>query len=154
MAGGLLIVAGTIALLGLVNGGTDLWLVRLDMLVLGYGMSHVFIPAQAASFATISPSQTGRASSIFNAGRQLGGAVGVAVLTTVLAAAGPTHVVAGHTVANLSAYHVAFLAATGVAVLAAFVALRVRDRDAVSTMVARRHGPHSRPEPAVTAEVA
>lgn len=138
MGSGLLVVAATIALLSLVGHGTNLWVVRLDMLVLGMGMSGVFIPAQAASFATISPEQTGRASSIFNAGRQLGGAVGVAVLTTVLAAAGPTKQVGGHLVANLSAYHVGFLTAAGVAVLAVTAAMTVRDRDAAGTMV-RRH---------------
>ena len=149
MAGGLLVVAAAIALMGLVGAGTDLWLIRLDMLALGYGMSHVFIPAQAASFATISPDKTGRASAVFNAGRQLGGAIGVAVLTTVLAAVGPTRVVAGRAVANLSAYHLAFLVAAAIAVAASAVALTVHDSDAISTIVARRGTRH--PEPAVVA---
>jgi hypothetical protein len=39
----------------------------------------VFVPVQAASFATITPAATGRAASMFNAFRQLGGAIGVAV---------------------------------------------------------------------------
>ena len=56
-------------------------------------MSHVFVPSQAAGFATISPANTGRASTLFNAVRQLGSAFGVALLTTVMAAVGPTHVV-------------------------------------------------------------
>src|SRR5665213_3043517 len=70
-----------------IGAGTSLWWARAAMLVIGLGMSCVFIPAQAASFATISPERTGRASTLFNAARQLGGAAGVAVLTTVLAAA-------------------------------------------------------------------
>jgi EmrB/QacA subfamily drug resistance transporter len=142
MSGGLVVVAATIALLTQVGHGTDLWWVRLDLLALGIGMSGVFIPAQAASFATISSEQTGRASTIFNAGRQLGGAVGVAVLTTVLAAAGPLKHVGRANVANLSAYHVSFLAAAGIALLAVIAALTVRDHDAAGTMVPRhRHTP-------------
>ena len=41
---------------------------------------------------------------MFNAVRQLGGAVGVAVLTTAIVSVGPVHLVAGHEVANLIAY--------------------------------------------------
>jgi EmrB/QacA subfamily drug resistance transporter len=133
MAAGLVGVAASIALLAVVTGSTNLWLIRALMLLLGYFMSHCFIPAQAAAFATISPDRTGRASSIFNAGRQLGGAVGVAVLTTVLAGIGPVHVVHGHSTANLSAYHVSFLIAAAIALAAGAVALTVNDALAAST---------------------
>jgi EmrB/QacA subfamily drug resistance transporter len=146
MAAGLVGVAASIGLLGLVSGHTDLWLIRGLMLLLGYFMSHCFIPAQAAAFATISPDRTGRASSIFNAGRQLGGAVGVAALTTVLASLGPDHIVGGHEVANLRSYHVAFIAAAGVAILAGALALRVNDALAASTRGAGRQEPV--PDPA------
>jgi hypothetical protein len=105
------------------------------MLGLGIGVSLVFIPNQAASMATITKAQIGQASSIFNAGKQLGGAVGVALLTTVLAAAGPTRERAGHLTANLSAYHDGFLAAAAVALLSVLAALTVRDTDAAATMV-------------------
>ena len=57
---------------------------------LGVAMGQVFVPAQAAAFATISPEATGRASTMFNVGRQLGSAIGVAVLTTVIVAVGAT----------------------------------------------------------------
>jgi EmrB/QacA subfamily drug resistance transporter len=138
MVGGLLVVAGMMILMARVTAGTDLWLVRLIMLGFGVGMSCVFVPAQAASFATIAPARTGRASSVFNAGKQLGGALGVALLSTVLAAVGPTHEVAGHRTADLAAFHDGFLAAAAVAVLGAVVALTVHDADAAATMVPRR----------------
>jgi EmrB/QacA subfamily drug resistance transporter len=144
MASGLVFVAMGMGGLSLLGATTSLWWARGLMLVIGLGMSCVFIPAQAASFATISPERTGRASTLFNAGRQLGGAVGVAFLTTVLAAVGPTKLNAGHVVANLSAYHAGFLAAAAVALVAALAALSVSDSDAAATMVrrgrlARRH---------------
>jgi hypothetical protein len=124
------------------------------MLVIGLGMSCVFIPAQAASFATISPERTGRASTLFNAARQLGGAAGVAVLTTVLAAAGPTRVSAGRVVPNLTAYHAGFLAAAGIALLASLAAITVSDGDAAATLVRRGRLAARTQKAAVAVEVA
>jgi EmrB/QacA subfamily drug resistance transporter len=144
MTGGLLVVAGTMILMSLVTAGTSLWLIRLIMLGLGTGIALVFIPAQAASMATITKAQTGQASPVFNAGKQLGGAVGVALLTGVLAAAGPARKVTGHVAGNLTAYHDGFLAAAAVAVTAVAVARTVRDADAAATMVPpRRRGGHA-----------
>jgi EmrB/QacA subfamily drug resistance transporter len=147
VTGGLLVVAASMVAMALVTPNTGLWLVRLVMAGLGIGVAFVFISAQAASMATITKAQTGRASPIFNAGKQIGGAVGVALLTTVLAAVGPTREVAGHVAVNLTAYHAGFLAAATVAVTAIAVALTIRDADAAATMVIRR-----RPDPAKQVE--
>ena len=151
MIGGLGLLAVTLALISLVGAGTNLWWMRVLMVVLGYGMAHVFVPSQAAGFATISPADTARASTMFNALRQLGGAVGVAVLSTVVAAVGPLHVVAGHPRPNLAAYHLAFLVAAALSVLAGIVATTVNDADAAGTMVRRgRRARASAGEPADT----
>jgi EmrB/QacA subfamily drug resistance transporter len=146
MTGALLLVTATLLAMAQVTAGTSLWLVRLIMLIFGAGMAGVFIPAQAASFATISRARTGRASSVFNAGKQLGGALGVALLTTVLAGIGPVRQVAGHVAADLTAYHGSFLAAAVVTVIAAGVALTVPDADAAATMVRRRRRRTVEPE--------
>jgi hypothetical protein len=124
------------------------------MLTLGLGMSCVFIPAQAASFATISAARTGRASTLFNTARQLGGAIGVALLTTVVAAVGPTRIVTGRVVPNLSAYHAGFLAAAGVALVAILAASTVSDSDAAATMVRRGRLARRQEESPVAVEVA
>jgi len=134
VAAGLVTVAAAMVLMAQVGSGTSLWLVCLVMLGLGLGVACVFIPAQAFSMATITKAQTGRASSIFNAAKQLGGAVGVALLTSVLAAAGPASQAPGHPAASLAAYHDAFLAAAAAALLAVTVALTIRDTDAAATM--------------------
>jgi len=98
-------------------------------------MAYVFLPMQAAAFATISPSATGRASTLFNALRQLGAAMGVAVLSGVLAVVGPTRLgAAGTARPHLAAYHAAFLTAAAFALLAALLALAIPDRDAAATM--------------------
>ncbi|MFD3563573.1 DHA2 family efflux MFS transporter permease subunit [Streptomyces sp. NPDC058686] len=125
-------VACTIALMSLIDSRSDLWWMRLLMLGMGLSMGQVVISTQTATFATISPADTGHASSLFSMSRQLGSATGIALLATVFAAIGTTHTVAGHSTANLSAYHIAFLAAALLAVLAVLPALTVKDADAVS----------------------
>ncbi|HEY1989873.1 MAG TPA: MDR family MFS transporter [Acidimicrobiales bacterium] len=138
IAAGLVGVSISIGLMTLIGFSTDLWWMRLLMFTLGLFMAQVFISSQAASFATISRAETGNASSLFNSERQLGSAVGVAILTTVLALIGTTHVVGGHLTGNLWAYHAAFLTAAGIALVGACVALTIKDADAADTMV--RHG--------------
>jgi EmrB/QacA subfamily drug resistance transporter len=134
MLAGLMAVATTIALMALVGFGTSLWWMRGLMFLLGLFMAHVFVPSQAAAFATISPAATGRASTMFNASRQLGSAVGVAVLSTVVAAVGPVHLVGGHAAPQLSAYHWAFLTAAALILLAGFFAVLIDDKEAAPTM--------------------
>ncbi len=134
MFAGLSVVASSLALMSLVGASTNLWWMRALVLTVGLGQSGVFVPAQAASMATISPASTGRASTLYNSIRQLGGAAGVAILTTVIAAVGPTHEVHGVVVPHLAAYHLAFLAASVLAVVSGIAILGVRDADAAPTM--------------------
>jgi EmrB/QacA subfamily drug resistance transporter len=137
MLGGMVMLAVSVAPMSLVGAGTSLWWMRALLFLTGFGMGHVFTSTQAAGFATISVADTAKASTVFNALRQLFGAVGVAALSTVVAEVGPVHLTGGHAEANLTAYHAAFLLASAVAVLGALVSLTVSDADAVQTMVRR-----------------
>ncbi len=124
-----------IALMALAGGQhTSLWWMRLLMFALGLAMGQVFVPLNTAAFATISSHDTGRASTMFNASRQLGGAVGVAVLTTAVVAVGATHPVAGHVVPNVTAYRIAFLVAAGFCAAALPAAGSIVDSDAARTI--------------------
>jgi EmrB/QacA subfamily drug resistance transporter len=135
MVGGLIGVAIVMSLLSLMELNTTLWLMRLLMFLTGAGMAFAFVPSQAAAFATISSASTGQASALSSAQRQLGSALGVAVLSSVLGIVGPTRLSAtGAVVPNVTAYHVAFLAASALALIAAGIALAIRDRDATATM--------------------
>jgi EmrB/QacA subfamily drug resistance transporter len=140
---GLTGTAASIGLLALMGPQTSLWWARLLMFTLGLSMGQVFVPVQAAAFATITPAATGRAATMFNAIRQLGGAVGVAVLTTAIVLVGPVHLVAGHPAANLAAYRAAFLAAAAISLCAVAFSLTIRDADAAST-IPGRSGPPAR----------
>jgi EmrB/QacA subfamily drug resistance transporter len=134
MSAGLVALAFVMFLLSRVGFTTNLWVVRSIMFALGLAISHVFVSSQAAAFATITPASTGRASTLFNTARQVGGALGVAVLTTVISAVGITHEVANHVVPNLDAFHWAFVTAAVIALTAVGFAWRIDDRDAASTM--------------------
>jgi len=138
MSIGLVCVATIIGSLTLVGFSTNLWIVRALMFGLGLSIAHVFVPSQAAAFATISPAATGRASTLFNTARQVGSALGVAVLTTVISAVGVIHVVDGHRAPNLAAFHWAFGVAALIALVASTFALRINDADAAPTMKPKR----------------
>jgi hypothetical protein len=113
-----------------VGNGTSLWLVRLFMFGLGAGLAYIFISQQAARFATISPADTGRATALASAIQQASSAAGIALLTTVLA------VQTQHGLPPTPTdFGPVFLAAAGMALAGALLALRIRDSDAAATMV-------------------
>jgi EmrB/QacA subfamily drug resistance transporter len=78
---GNLLMTATLALVGYETN--DLW-IAANMLVRGLFFGLMIIPLQAASFATISPEATGRASAIFNVSRQVAGSLGIAVMASIL----------------------------------------------------------------------
>jgi EmrB/QacA subfamily drug resistance transporter len=143
MTGGMLGVAAAIALMTTVGSGTSLWWMRALVFVLGLSWAQALVPLQAAAMATISPTDTGAASTLFNTGRQLGMATGVAILTTVASAVGLTKLATGRAVApHLAAYHAGFVIASVLALIAAGAAQFVDDRAAAPTM--RRAEPSPR----------
>ncbi|MGO9957674.1 MAG: MDR family MFS transporter [Solirubrobacteraceae bacterium] len=136
---GLVGAAAAMVVLAAMGGRASLWWFRLIMFALGFSVGQVFVPTQAVSFSTISPAATGAASTLFNAARQLAGAIGVALLTTMIVLIGPTHEVGGHVLANLAAYRVAFLTAAAVVLSGLVFALTIHDSDAVDTLPRDRH---------------
>jgi EmrB/QacA subfamily drug resistance transporter len=117
---------------------TDLWWIRLIMLFRGICMAFSFVPLQAATYANITPEDTGRATAIFSTQRQVAAALGVGILTTVLieTANGLASLGGGatDTQAALRGFHAAFLVGAVIVFCAALVGLLIRDSDAASTM--------------------
>ena len=137
-------IAAATALFLLVDLHTSLWWIRLIMFVRGLFFACSIISLQAASFATISPADTGRASSLYSTVRQVGSAFGVAILATVLSTRTNTRVTAVARAgtnairsARVSAFHDAFLAGIVIALLGMLCALTIRDADAAASMTAR-----------------
>jgi EmrB/QacA subfamily drug resistance transporter len=127
MVGGLLAAAVPISLMASLGPADVDW--AMPVLMFGTGMFFGFsmAPAQTAALAAISMAQTGRATTLFNVQRQVGQAIGVAVLATVLAAARPVP-------PDLGGYHLAFGVAAVAMLVGAMIASRVRDADAAVTM--------------------
>jgi EmrB/QacA subfamily drug resistance transporter len=124
----------TVSLLAFIGPTTSLWWIRAVMFTMGIFLGQIFVPTQAASFATISSASTGRASTLFNAIRQVGGAIGVAALTSVIVAVGVTRAAAAGRVADFDGYHAAFAVAAAATVAAAFISRKIVDADAASTL--------------------
>jgi EmrB/QacA subfamily drug resistance transporter len=132
MSGGLFAVAATMFMCSFISIGTSSWLIRLLVFAVGFSVGPCMVCVQAAAFATIAPADTGRATAIFNAQRQVAAAVGVALMATVLAARLPVGSVDGAT--SLGAFRTVFRVAALVALLGAFAAQVIRDSDAAASM--------------------
>jgi len=126
----LLVIGGLIAAAGMA------WLVQVPThpaylthilgpgLVAGVGIGLMLLPITLAGTTGVGPEDAGAAAGLLNTGRQLGGAIGLAVLTTVAATITTR---AAHHATYLAAlvhgYHVAFLADAAIMLVAALVAL-------------------------------
>ena len=136
MAGGLFAAGLTISTFTQIGLDTSLWTIRGLMFLRGLCMGFAFVPMQAATYATISPADTGRASSIFSTQRQIGVSLGVAIMASILTAhMALDHIPTGDEVDQaLTGFHLAFGTAVVLAFLAAFAALFIRDSEAAGTM--------------------
>ncbi len=101
------------------------------MLLLGFGQAHTFMPTQAAAFDTVAPEHTGAATALYNATRQVGSAVGVAVAATVIATIGISATSATDEVAALLPFRWALFGCAMFSVAGSLIAaLTVHDVDA------------------------
>lgn len=155
MVGGLISMATFLLLLTRVDLETNLWVLRALLFGAGASMSFVFIPLQASAFARISGPDTGRASSIFNAQRQMSAALGVAILATVLSMTLPS-AGAGLTPdafrsEQVGAFHTVFVVGAVMALIGAAIAFFVKDADAAATMRPKIAEPEAEPAEPVAA---
>ena len=118
-----------------VGFGNSLWTIRGLMFLRGICLAFAFVPIQASSYANIEPQDTGRASAIYSAQRQVSASLGVAILATVLSEA-IAHYTGGaaNPAGALDAFQVTFFVAALLIAVAAASAFLIRDRDAASTI--------------------
>jgi Na+/melibiose symporter-like transporter len=93
------------------------------------GLAFAFVPVTIAALAQVAPSDAGLASGLINTTQQIGGAIGVAVASTIFVSSAKALLKTGHSpaAAATSGYQDAFWALIGLALigaLAAFVLLR------------------------------
>ena len=92
VASGLVVLAATLASLRLFEVGTPYWKLGLVYFFMGAGMAHVVAPATEAIMGAVPRNQAGVGSAVNDTTRQVGGALGVAILGSLLHSAYGNHV--------------------------------------------------------------
>jgi EmrB/QacA subfamily drug resistance transporter len=107
-------------------------------LLFGFGLALAFIPVSIAALAGVGPRDAGLASGLLNTSQQVGGAIGVAIASTV-AISHATHLLhTGHSQAAAlpSGYALAFWVVAGISAAGIVAALAlVRDAEVMETEV-------------------
>lgn len=96
------LVLGSITMFQLsgLNLYAGFWDIFWAQVLQGVALSFLFIPLMALSMGRISPEKMGNATSIFNLMRNIGGSVGIAIMTTFLARRTQLH--QNHLVGNIN----------------------------------------------------
>ena len=85
MTTGLVLVALSMACLFFVQIDTPLWIIVVVFFIFGFGMGNVIAPASTVMQNVLPLARAGAGSAVQNTVRQVGGALGVAIIGTVLA---------------------------------------------------------------------
>ncbi|MER6854345.1 DHA2 family efflux MFS transporter permease subunit [Streptomyces pilosus] len=84
---GLLLLAATLAAFVLLGRDTPLWVMETVFFLMGAAMAHVMTPVSVVIMQALPREKAGSASALSNTFRQIGGALGIAVLGSVLSTA-------------------------------------------------------------------
>ena len=123
LAGGILTTAGLAWMAQLPASSAYLVHVLGPIVVIGAGIGLMLLPLAASATAGLPPRHAGLASGLFNTARQLGGAVGLAVLVTIAATATRHSHLASPAAASVHGYRIALLASAAVSLASVLIAL-------------------------------
>jgi EmrB/QacA subfamily drug resistance transporter len=147
---GIALAATGLVLLGTIpTHGTYLADLLPGLMLVSIGMGLTFVPLTLIATTNIHPEDAGLASGIFNTSQQVGGAIGLAALST-LAASRTSHVLGGianpssdrHAAGLVDGFQAAFLAGAGLMVLAGvLIAVLVRKSDVEQIQAAEQPVP-------------
>ncbi|BCL31100.1 MFS transporter [Streptomyces aurantiacus] len=85
--GGMLLIAAMLASFALLEADTPIWILEVIFFLMGTGMAHIMTPTSVVIMQALPREKAGSASALSNTFRQVGGALGIAVLGSVLSAA-------------------------------------------------------------------
>jgi EmrB/QacA subfamily drug resistance transporter len=126
VSGMLLLAAGLVWFSRVSPGGSYLGDVLFPSLVVGIGLGLAFVPVTVAAVMGTKPEEAGLASGLINTAQQVGGALGLAILSAI-ATARTNHVIAdgvhSQAAALTAGFHTAFLVGAGLALVAALLAV-------------------------------
>ncbi|OMF13753.1 MFS transporter [Paenibacillus amylolyticus] len=132
---GLICTAVIFITLSQITVDTNPWFIRSLLFGVGIFLGQTVGAVQIAAFAQIPPGSMGRASTWFTVQNRLGSAIGMALLSAVLAGVGTTTVTATGTMEpNMLAYRLALMGAAAFLLIGLWFALKIRDADAAGTI--------------------
>ncbi len=113
-------------------GGSYLGDLLPGFLVVGLGIGFSFVPISIAALAGVQPAEAGLASGLINTSQQIGGALGIAALSTIASSHTDDALASGTALPNalVDGFQAAFVAGTIVAALGILASL---------TLIRRRH---------------
>ncbi|MFE9770374.1 MFS transporter [Streptomyces sp. NPDC005931] len=85
--GGMLVLAATLAAFAVLDAHTPIWILEAVFFLMGAGMAHIMTPVSVVIMQALPREKAGSASALSNTFRQVGGALGIAVLGSVLSTA-------------------------------------------------------------------
>jgi EmrB/QacA subfamily drug resistance transporter len=86
MAGGMLLLAASLLIFSRLDASSTFWDILPGLLIGGVGMAGVMTPTTAAAMGSVPVDKAGVGSAVLNSGRQVGGALGIAVMGAIIAA--------------------------------------------------------------------
>jgi Na+/melibiose symporter-like transporter len=92
VSGGLIMLSLTLASLRLFEVGTPYWKLGVVYFLMGAGMAHVVAPSTEAIMGSLPRNRAGVGSAVNDTTRQVGGALGVAILGSLLSSAYAAHI--------------------------------------------------------------
>jgi DHA2 family multidrug resistance protein len=105
LTGGLLGAAFSMYALSHLNLNAGYWDIAWPQFIQGFALGFIFVPLTTATHDPIPNEQMGNATSIFNVMRNLGGSVGIAGATTIVARNTQTHI--NDLIAHITAFDMA-----------------------------------------------
>ncbi|MFF4208152.1 MFS transporter [Streptomyces sp. NPDC001796] len=81
---GMLIIAAMLAAFAALTADTPIWILEVLFFLMGTGMAHIMTPTSVVIMQALPREKAGSASALSNTFRQVGGALGIAVLGSVL----------------------------------------------------------------------
>jgi EmrB/QacA subfamily drug resistance transporter len=131
VAGMTALTAGLVYFTQVSTGGSYLADLLPGFLLIGLGIGFAFVPISIAALAGVQPAEAGLASGLINTSQQIGGALGIAALSTIATSRTEDAVAGGSAlpVALVDGFQGAFVAGVIVAALGVAAALTLVRRD-------------------------
>jgi DHA2 family multidrug resistance protein-like MFS transporter len=140
MAAGLTLVGVSLVLFSRLDATSGFWDLVPGLVIGGFGMASVMTPMTAAAMGAVPVAKAGVASGVLNTFRQVGGALGIAVMGAILTSRESSSLASGHSldVAFVDGFSTALEVAAVVAFVGAVTAailIRKTDHPAEPTAV-------------------